>query len=134
MTVAGIQDTLFFCSMEKAEYTSQLSTIMLRLTTASSKNLELMKSTTGLKQALYDKVQTDPEYADSYEYRVDSDKIQDDYEIQLADINNWETQLQQEKTTTETRLKEVDTLQEGWTARMKNNIKNEFTYGGGGGK
>lgn len=131
MGIASIQEQILSGTIQKANLTSQLTTIMGRLTLASSQNLELMESTSANKQYLKELAASDAEYAVSYEYQSDMQAVDDDYELQLAEINHWEAELNQEKNTTETNLKEVETTQEGLVSMMKGNLKKEFTYGQG---
>lgn len=129
MSIASIQESLLSSTIQKNDLTSQLTTIMGRLTLASRQNLELMESTTANKQYLKELASEDEDYATSDEYQTDMEAVDDDYELQLAEINNWEAELNQEKNTIETNLKEVETTQEGYTSMLKGNLKREFTYG-----
>lgn len=129
MTIASIQGTLLLYTMEKANITSDLMDIMDDLNTATGNSVELMQSTNEKRSYYSEKAQNDAAYADSTQYEIDSQAVEDDYQLQLAQINQWDSKLQQEKTSLETQLKVVTTYEESWTQLLKNNIKRDFSYG-----
>lgn len=133
MAIASIQDTLFAFSRQKADLTSRLTTIMSRLTVASSQNLEIMQEATASREALNKKVQEDPSYAETVEYQTELEAIDNDFELQMAEINSWESALDQEKSALETRVKQIEIGEQNYSSMLKGNIKKDFTYAGGGG-
>ena len=132
MAVAGIQQTLLSYTMEKAAVTNQLTTIMFRLTEASKDGLETMEQTNRSRQALAQAVANGSMSSDSTEYNVASQKIEEDYQLQLAEINSWESELEQQKNNLETEIKEISSFEESWTAAIKQNIKKDFSYASSG--
>jgi len=130
MSIAALNGTLLMYTQEKADLTSRLMSIMGDLNVATANSTDLMEQT-GEKRAYYNqKAEADPTYADSTEYKVTSDAVESDYQLQLANINSWESQLNTEKSNVETELKVVTTYEENWTTLLKENIKKDFTYGG----
>jgi len=129
MSIAALHGTLLLYTQEKANLTSTLMGIMDNLNVANLNSTELMEQT-GVKRAYYNqKAQENPDYADSTEYEIQTDAVEADYQLQLAQINSWESQLQTEKGNCETELKVITAYEESWTTLLKNNIKKDFTYG-----
>jgi len=129
MAVAGINETILQYQMESNSITSQLTTVMFKITSATKNDVDLTQKTNKNRAYLANLVQTNPTYADTTEYKVASAAVEDDYQVQLAEINSWESELEQQKNSLETRAKEVSSFQESWTAALKQNIKKDFTYG-----
>lgn len=132
MAIAGVQNTLLLYTMEKADLTTQLTSIMNKLTLASSKQLGLMQKTTEKKAYYANYIEQNPQAADTTEYQATIEAVEDDYELQLAEINNWEKQLETQQNSIETKLKVVTSYEESWNSVLKSNIKKDFTYGQSG--
>lgn len=132
MSVANIQETILLYTREQDSLTHQLSDIMGRITMATANTTEIMEQTNEKRAYFAQKVSDNPNYADTTQYKVESQAVESDYQLQMAEINSWESQLEQQKNTMETRLKAVTTFLENWSTLLKNNIKKDFTYGGGG--
>jgi len=129
MSIAALNGKLLLYTQEKADLTKRLTSIMGDLNVATNNSTDLMEQT-GAKRAYYNqKAQADPDYADSTEYEVETEAVESDYQLQLAKINSWESELQTEKSNVETDLKEVTSYEESWTTLLKNNIKKDFSYG-----
>lgn len=129
MTIAALHGTLLLYTMEKADLTQRLMGIMDNINTATASTTDLMEQTNE-KRAYYSaKAEANPTYADSTTYKIEAQAVEDDYQLQLAEINSWETQLQQEKSQTETQLKVITSYEESFTSLLKNNVKKDFTYG-----
>jgi DUF4097 and DUF4098 domain-containing protein YvlB len=129
MTIAAIQGTLLLYTMEKANITQRLMGIMDNMNVANMNSTELMEQTNE-KRAYYSQMaEGDQSYADSTQYEIDSEAVENDYQLQLSQINSWDSQMQQDKNSLETELKIVTSYEESWTTLLKNNIKKDFTYG-----
>lgn len=129
MTIAAIQGTLLLYTMQKADITQNLMGIMDNMNIANRNSTELMEQTNE-KRAYYSQMaENDPAYADSTQYEIDSDAVENDYQLQLSQINSWDSQMQQEKNSLETELKMVTSYEESYTALLRTNIKKSFTYG-----
>lgn len=133
MTIATVQQTLLLYSMEKANITQDLEDIMNKITSATSKSTDLMASTNEKRTYYAQLAEQNPEMADTTEYKNDVAAVESDYQLQLAEINAWESQLEQQKNHKETELKAVTSFEESWTAVLKKNIQNDFKYGQGTG-
>lgn len=132
MTVASINETVLLYLQEQNIMTAQLTTIMGKITRATQNTTELMLTTNEKRAYWAQKVTDDPTFADTAEYKVQAKAVEDDYQLQLAEINSWETQLEQQKNNLETKIKVVTTYQQSWESLLQKNIKKDFTYGGGG--
>lgn len=129
MTIAALNGTLLLYTMEKASATSRLMDIMDNLNVATTNTTDLMEQTNEKRAYYAAKAEEDPEYADTTEYAATVDAVENDYQLQLAEINSWESQLQRDKTAVETKLKVITSYEESWNSLLKNNIKKDFTYG-----
>ena len=129
MSIASLQDSIRSCTMQKSNLTSRITTIMSRISLAASKGVEVLEETTSNKRYLADVAKENPEWAESTEYQMLVQEIDDDYALQMAEINEWEATLELEKNSLETTLNAVNTQEENWKALMKSNIKKDFTYG-----
>lgn len=128
MAIASIQETLFLYSQQKADLTSRLATISARLTLAASQSMELTKNETAEKRELARRITSGELTADSTEYQVAVAEIEDEYELELAEINHWEQQLEVEKEQLETQIKQVTSYEESYTAILKSNVQKDFKY------
>ena len=103
----------------------QLSKTMMDLLNSSKRVAE--------EQAKYNEQINDIYYTyyeddqDSYEVMVE--QCEQEHELQLANLNSWEAELELEKNNIETRLNEINTYESTWTKLLQTNIKNNFTYG-----
>lgn len=129
MAVAGIQETLILYTREQDSLQNQLTTIMGRITSATRNTTDLMEKTNEKRAYYTQKVTADPNYADTTEYKTESAAVENDYQLQLAEINSWESELEQQKSEKETQLKSVTSYIDSWNSLLKNNIKKDFTYG-----
>ncbi len=58
------------------------------------------------------------------------EQLEQEHELQLANINFWEQELELEKNNLETQLNEISTFESTWTKMLQTNIKGDFSYGG----
>jgi hypothetical protein len=130
MAVAGIQTSLLTYKMEEAELTYELNNIMADRSMAMKKESALSAETIAERKPYEDKAATNETYAKSTEYATAIGNVEDNYELKLSDINNWEEQLQQQQDQIQTKLKVVQQYEENCTSMLKQNIKKDFSYGG----
>lgn len=134
MAFSGLLTTVNLYTMQEADLTNRLSDIMQNITRASSKTTKLLTDTTAKKQAINEEADNDQSYADSTQYERDMSAVEDDYELQLAQINEWESQLETEKDSLETQLQATTAYKESFTGALKQNVQKSFKYGGGSGQ
>ena len=93
----------------------------------SSKNVaeEQAKYNEQVSDIYYNYYEDDP---DTYELLVE--QCEQEHELQLANLNSWESELELEKNNLETQLNEINTYEATWTKLLQTNIKSDFTYGG----
>jgi hypothetical protein len=91
-------------------------------------------------QARYNSKQQDAYYkyyvqADSPDqYQMVMAEVEMDHELELQKLNSWEMQMELQKNNLESRLNEITTSEASFTKLLQNNIKNDFSYGGGSGQ
>lgn len=131
MSIANLQEKLLFFTRQKSFISKKLSDVQMRQLEASKQVQQKQQEFNAQLSALYyDETVgfgTD-EYSSIYEALVN------EHEFELSTINSWESQLELEKEQYETQLNEITNYENTWQKLLAQNIKVEFTYGGGGGK
>jgi len=130
MSIANLQEKLLFFTRQKSNISKKLSDVQMRQMEAAKQVQEKQQLFNAeLSELYYTYYADDPElYSQMYETLVD------DHEFELSSINSWESQLEMEKEQYETQLNEITNYETSWQKLLAQNIKVEFTYGGGGGK
>ena len=63
-------------------------------------------------------------------YELLTEQLEQEHELELANLNSWEQELELEKNNLETQLNEINTFEATWTKLLQTNIKSDFSYGG----
>lgn len=129
MSYAGIQATVNFYTIREADLTNELTDIMMNITAASGETTDLVQSTNDQKDTVrstYD--------ANSTEYTTKMSEINDTYNLKLAQISDWESQLETKKQTLETEIQATTSYKESFNSALKQNIQKDFKYGDSGSK
>lgn len=132
-SVAGLLLTVNSYTLQEADLTNKIADIMENITRASAKSSQVLSDYRDKKTAVRERASSDKAYADSAQYDADMSAVEDDYELQLSEINNWEKELEQEKDHLETELKVTDSYLESFKAALKQNVQKSFKYGQNGG-
>lgn len=125
MSFTGIQATVDFYTAQEAYLTNEMTDIMMKITRASKDTTKLTEETGEQKDAVREAY--DP---DSAEYKDAMDQIQDDYDFKLAEITEWESELETQKDELETEIKATKSYEESFTSMLKQNVSNDFKYAG----
>lgn len=125
MSCAGIQTTVDFYSMRESDLTNQLGDILMNITRASRDTYDLTEEFNGKKKTV--RSNYDP---DSTAYKKAMEEINEEYECQLAQITEWESDLEVRKNALETEIKMTSTYKDDFKSILKTNIQKEFKYGG----
>lgn len=131
MSISNFQEKLLFFTKQKSRISSKLSDIQMRQLAAAKQVQEKQQEFNAQLSSLY--------YDDEIGYGTDEyaeilAELTDDHEFELSTINSWESQLELEKEMYETQLNEITQYETSWQKLLQQNIKIEFSYGGGGGK
>ena len=131
MSISNLQEKLLFYTKQKSRISSQLSDIQMKQLSATRQNATSQKEYNEKLRALY--------YDEDYGYGTDEYseillQLQNDHEFELANINAWESELEVQKENLETQLNEISGYESAWQKLLLSNIKNDFLYGGSGGK
>lgn len=126
MAISNIHETLLMYTKQKALINDKLSTNMMNTLSASKQTAE--------NQAKYND-QMDNIYYNYYEddpatYELLTEQLEQEHELELANVNSWEQELELEKNNLETQLNEISTFESTWTKMLQTNIKSDFSYGG----
>lgn len=124
MAFTGIQATVDFYSMQEVDLTNDLTDIMMSITRAGRNNVELSREVGDKKEA----VKASYEQG-SDEYKEAMSEIQDDYELKLHEITEWENELETKKNEIENEIKATSSYKESFTSALKQNVQNDFKYG-----
>ncbi len=131
MAISNIHETLLMYTKQKTSINEQLSDVMMNMVSASRKNADIQRQYQQKLQSLY----YDPDYGfGTQEYDLIYEMYEDDHNFELSALEAWESELELEKNNLETRLNEITSFENSWTKLLQQNVKNDFSYGGGGGQ
>lgn len=126
MAISNIHETLLLYTKQKSLINEKLSTVMMDMLNSSKQVAENQaKYNDQMNQIYYGYYEDDPE-----NYELLTEQLQQDHELELANLNSWEQELELEKNNLETKLNEINTFESSWTKLLQTNIKNDFSYGG----
>lgn len=125
MSFTGIQATVDFYSVRETDLTNQLTDIMMAITRASRDTSDLTEEINEKKDAV--RCNYDP---DSGAYEEAMEEIEENYQCQLAEITEWESDLEVKKQALETEMKMTSSYKDSFMSALKTNIQKDFKYGG----
>lgn len=126
MAISNIHETLLMYTKQKALINDKLSTNMMNTLSASKQTAENQaKYNDQMNNIYYNYYEDDPAT-----YELLTEQLEQEHELQLANINSWEQELELEKNNLETQLNEINTFESTWTKLLQTNIKSDFSYGG----
>lgn len=126
MAIFNIHETLLLYTKQKSLINEKLSTVMMDMLNSSKQVAENQaKYNDQMNQIYYGYYEDDPE-----NYELLTEQLQQEHELELANLNSWEQELELEKNNLETKLNEINTFESSWTKLLQTNIKNDFSYGG----
>lgn len=123
MSYAGIQATVNFFTMREAQLTNELTDIMTQITQATKENAEIANEISTQRESIkanYDVTDT--------EYQTLMDEVNDDYELKLANIASWESELETQKNAKQTEIQATSATKESYVAMLKENVKEDHKY------
>lgn len=131
MAVANFREMLCFYVKQKSMITSKLSDLQMKQLAATKLQATKQQEYNAQLSALY----YDEEFGyGTEEYSEMLMVLQNEHEFEMANITNWESQLDLEKESLETQLNEIQAYENSWNKMLSAAIKHGFSYGGGGGK
>lgn len=126
MAISNIHETLLMYTKQKALINDKLSTNMMNTLSASKQTAENQaKYNDQMDNIYYNYYEDDPET-----YELLTEQLEQEHELELANLNFWEQELELEKNNLETQLNEISTFESTWTKMLQTNIKSDFSYGG----
>ncbi|CDE42597.1 unknown [Clostridium sp. CAG:768] len=126
MAISNIHETLLMYTKQKALINDKLSTNMMNTLSASKQTAENQaKYNDQMDDIYYNYYEDDPET-----YELLTEQLEQEHELELANLNSWEQELELEKNNLETQLNEINTFESTWTKLLQTNIKSDFSYGG----
>lgn len=126
MAISNIHETLLLYTKQKSLINDKLSTNMMNLLNSSKQTAENQaKYNDNMDNIYYNYYEDDPET-----YELLTEQLEQDHELELANLNSWEQELELEKNNLETQLNEINTFESTWTKLLQTNIKSDFSYGG----
>ena len=126
MAISNIHETLLMYTKQKALINDKLSTNMMNTLSASKQTAENQAKYNDQMNNIYYNYYAD----DPATYELLTEQLEQEHELQLANINSWEQELELEKNNLETQLNEISTFESTWTKMLQTNIKGDFSYGG----
>ena len=126
MAISNIHETLLLYTKQKSMINDKLSTVMRDMLNSSKQTAENQaKYNDQINDIYYSYYEDDPET-----YELLTERCEQEHELELANINSWEQELELEKNNLETQLNEINTYESSWTKLLQTNVKNDFSYGG----
>lgn len=123
MSFSGIQATVNFYSIQEANLTNELTDIMSSITLASRQMFDVCNETTSKKDEIRGQYDTsDPEYD------IEMSKVKDEYELTLAEITAWESELETQKETKETEIQATSSFLDSFKSALKENVQKDMKY------
>ena len=130
MAVSNIHETLLMYTKQKSLINMQLSDVMMDMLSATRKNAELQQQYNKKVQDAY--FDGDVGYAEDSEAYIElMDLLENEHMFDLKNLESWESELELKKNSLETKLNEITAYEQSWTKLLQNNIKQDFSYGGG---
>ena len=126
MAISNIHETLLLYTKQKALINDKLSTNMMNTLNASKQTAENQAKYNDKINNIYYEYYED----DNETYELLREQCEQEHELELANLNSWEQELEIEKNNLETQLNEISTFESSWTKLLQTNIKNDFSYGG----
>lgn len=126
MAISNIHETLLLYTKQKALLNDRLSSNMMNLLSNSKQIASSQQMYNDQVNDIYfNYYDSDPE-----NYEILIERAEQDHELELANLNSWEEELELEKNNLETQLNEINTFESSWTKLLQTNIKSDFSYGG----
>ena len=123
MAISNIHETLLLYTKQKSLVNEKLSTVMMNMLNSSKQVAENQaKYNDQMNEIYYGYYEDDPE-----NYELLTEQCQQEHELELANLNSWEQELELEKNNLETKLNEINTFESSWTKLLQTNIKNDFS-------
>ncbi|MBR2526473.1 hypothetical protein IKE67_08425 [bacterium] len=120
MGYAAIQTMLLSYKLEKSNKEFELMQITNKLTEEASKSRQLADAVIDAKSEVSE---DDPDYVETLE------AINDEYNLELAEIAEMEDELDRKKRSCETQIGYLDGYIETWTAALQQDVAKSHTYG-----
>ena len=119
MAISNIHETLLFYTKQKSLINDKLSSVMMDMLNSSKQTAENQaKYNDQLNSIYYEYYEYDPET-----YELLTERCEQEHELELANINSWEQELELEKNNLETQLNEISTYESTWTNCFKQILK-----------
>lgn len=126
MAIFNIHETLLMYTKQKSMINDKLSSTMMDMLNSSKQTAEEQAKYNDIVSGIYyEYYDSDP---DSYEILIE--RAEQEHELELANLNSWESELELEKNNLETQLNEISSYESSWTKLLQTNVKNDFSYGG----
>lgn len=129
MAFTGIQTTIDFYTQRESELTNKITEILMSETMASRETSQIASDSIDKRTVVENTYQG---HTDNPGYSAAMAEIQDEYQLQLAKITSWESELEVEQHNLETELKATTAYKESFQSVLKQNVQTSFKYGDGG--
>lgn len=135
MAYAGLLATVDLYQLEKDQLTSQESDILMRINDATRQTTKVSEAQVNAVQDLKKEYgqdsssSTTTSSADSTEYQVALEELQDKFNAELAKVNEWEKELEVQKTQIDNEIQELSASLDSYKSILKTNVKADSSYG-----
>ena len=140
MAIANLHETLLTYTMRKAEIQNEISSLnaqkMLAALEQSDVQSLLNAGKSDLRNQFREMFENSPELQELYhdyteipEFEEEMEKLQAQYQEQLEELSNWETNLDNQITTYSAELEEINAYEESLKNMLSSNIQDDFNFG-----
>ena len=125
MAYAGIQTMLLAYKMRKSDKEFELTQISQKLMAATRDASDYAKAYQAGKNALIQEFGSEDEPG----YEVALDDLTEQRDLELAELAEWEDNLEQQQSNCETEISMLDGYINSWQSALQQNIAKDHTYG-----
>jgi hypothetical protein len=128
MAISNFHETMLCYAKQKSLFTKQITDIQFTIIAGTRKSLALQTQYNQKLQNYYYQYKDRDDL--QAEYQALCDELETEYEYNLQNINSWEQELESRKENLDLRVAEITQQETAIKSLMKNNFKQDFTYGG----
>ena len=126
MAISYIHEALLFYTKQKTSIGNKLTSISMNMLSAGKKVADAQAKYNDKLNLIHNMYYED----DPDNYEILAENLQNEHEIELAQLNAWESKLENQKMKYENEYNVISANESSWMSLLKNQIKTDFSYGG----
>lgn len=140
MAIADLHETLLYYTARKAEIQNEISSLNAQKMLAALEQADVQSllnaGKSNLRNQFREMFENSPELQELYsdyteipEFEEEMEQLQAQYQQQLEELSNWETNLDNQITTYSAELEEINAYEESLRNMLSSNIQDDFNFG-----